>query len=274
MSRFFAITGAVIDRIKVNTAQRVVREERAYWIKKRRPPADPLLRVANVFFRMAGAPMRTIPNLHAWQQWEVDSFHGLHGADGFRAFAEGRRGVGIEEMPGINLTVPLDDGTITPAMTTAAGKELRRAHAWHCEQIRSLWSHGDPHAGNFLYDAAAGRARIIDFEVMHDPSLPAEIRHADDVLVFLQDIAGRIPADRWLPCAVAFLAGYGEPAIVARVVPQLRLPAFGLSWLWWMVRATFLPPGELTRRLGALHGALYSSQLLGPSALPLLAGEA
>ena len=36
--------------------------------------------------------------------------------------------------------------------------------------------HGDPHAGNFMYDAESNRARLIDFEVMHHLSLPADER--------------------------------------------------------------------------------------------------
>jgi hypothetical protein len=94
---------------------------------------------------------------------------------------------------------------------------------------------------------------LIDFEVMHDPTLSEEERHADDVLVFLQDMAGRIAAERWLPCAEAFLAAYDRPEILARLQPALRrLPAWGFARLWWAVRTTFLPRAELCRRFRAL----------------------
>jgi hypothetical protein len=52
--------------------------------------------------------------------------------------------------------------------------------------------HGDPHMDNVIYDHATDRALLIDFEVIHDKSVPAGARHADDLLVFLQDLMGRV----------------------------------------------------------------------------------
>ena len=41
--------------------------------------------------------------------------------------------------------------------------------------------------------------------------MPAEERHADDLLVFIQDMVGRISGDLWMPRArSAFLKAYGE----------------------------------------------------------------
>jgi hypothetical protein len=105
-----------------------------------------------------------------------------------------------------------------------------------------------------VYHEATDRARIIDFEVMHDPSLPEEERHADDVLVFLQDMVGRISGEKWLPCAEAFLAGYDRPEIVERLKPLLAAPGVGFGRLWWRVRTTFMAVGEVRRRFGALEG--------------------
>jgi hypothetical protein len=243
---------ALTERIKINAVSREVRDGRVFWMKRRRAFARPVLASANLFFRIARAPLQTIPDPAAWQRWEVACFLGLHG-EHLHAFAEGPRTVGTEEMPGSNLTVPLDCDALTPAMAAAAGRELRRAHAWHCPALRGKWSHGDAHIGNFIYDPARDEARIIDFEVAHDAALSADARHADDVLVFLQDMVGRISAERWLPCARAFLRGYGRPEIAALVAPQLSVPRGFFARLWWRVRTGFLPRAELDRRLTALR---------------------
>ncbi len=253
MNHLDSLSSSFVERIKVNRVWREVRDGRVFWLKRRRRSALPLLRGANLFFRLAAAPMQTLTDSIEWQRWEVNVFRGLHGADGFMAFTDGKRTIGAEEMPGINVTIPLDRGELTPEISEAVGRELRRVHEWYCPEFDAPWSHSDPHAGNFIYNPETNRARIIDFEAMHLPEAPAEQRHADDVLIFLQDVVGRIRADKWLPCAEAFLAGYDCPEIVESVRPLLKIPPRGASRLWWRVRTSFLPIQELERRLRALE---------------------
>jgi hypothetical protein len=90
---------------------------------------------------------------------------------------------------------------------------------------------------------------------MHDAAVPAEDRHADDLLTFLQDVIGRVSADAWLTLAAAFLNGYDRREIVARLGPRLILPR-GIPRLWWAVRTTYLPGAELALRLELLRDAL------------------
>jgi hypothetical protein len=178
----------------------------------------------------------------------------LHGAE-YQAFTDGPRTVAAEEVPGMNLSQHLDAATLTPRMLAAAARELRRAHEAECGTFRGPWSHGDPHAGNFVYDASADRARLIDFEVMHHPTIPANERHADDLLVFLQDMVGRTPTEHWLLNARAFLHAYGRPEIVALMRERFVVPN-GLPRLWWAVRTTYLATDELERRVRALRESL------------------
>ena len=254
MSRFLTAAGALVDRIKINAVSREIRDGRPLWIKRRRAVARPIMACANRFFRAVGNPVRALDDCAAWQRWEVECFLALHG-DRFRAFADGPRAVAAEEMPGVNLSHHLDTGTLTPPMLAAAAGELRRAHARTCADFGGPWSHGDPHAGNFIYEAAENRARLIDFEVQHERTLTADERHSDDVLVFLQDMVGRISRDLWLPSAQAFLAAYERPEIVARVRARLLAPR-GIARVWWAVRTTYLAPAELERRLAELRAAL------------------
>jgi Ser/Thr protein kinase RdoA (MazF antagonist) len=140
-------------------------------------------------------------------------------------------------------------------MLQAAARELRRAHMAESEYFRGPWSHGDPHSGNFVYEPEADRARLIDFEVMHHPNISADERHADDLLVLLQDMAGRIAAEQWLPNAQAFLRGYDRAEIVALLRAKLVVPR-GLGRIWWAVRTTYLGSAELERRVRALRESI------------------
>lgn len=254
MSHFLTAAGSLVDRIKVNALFREIRDGRPMWIKRRHWMAGPILASANAFFRAAGNPVRALNDFDAWQRWEVECFLALHG-DRFLAYADGPRAVAAEEVPGVNLSHHFSAGTLTPAMLAAAAVEMRRAHARPCAHFGAAWSHGDPHAGNFVYEEAGNRARLIDFEVQHHATLSADERHADDLLVFLQDMVGRIAPERWLPCARGFLAVYERPEIVARLRGRLVAPR-GIARVWWAVRTTYLAPAELARRLAELRASL------------------
>lgn len=248
MGKLSQLASAFTEGVKVNRAWRELRDGRAVWFKRRRPLGGPILAGANAFFRFAGAPVRALATASEWQRWEIACFEALHGADGFRAFAEGPDGVGAEEMPGVNLTRFLDGGTMTPPMAAAAGRELRRVHALASEFFRGGWSHGDAHAGNFVYHPETERARLIDFELRHHPGLSTEARQHDDVLGFLLDMVGRIARERWRPCAIAFLDAYACDRTRAEITAPTAIARQGLSSLWLRVRTTFLNRVELERR--------------------------
>ena len=253
MSYFCSALGRLVDGIKINSVSREVRNGRTLWVKRRRRTAGLITAGANCFFRLSGQPVRALQNL-SWQRWEVDCFHSLHGAT-FRAFADGNDGIAVDEVPGEDLSRCLDRGALNPRMTESAGRELRRAHAWKCSTFGAAWSHGDPHAGNFVYDPITDETRLIDFEVMHDPALPATERHAEDLLAFLQDMAGRLPRKQWLPSAQAFLAGYARREIIERLGEKLFVPG-GLARVWWAVRTSYMSFGELQSRMQTLRESL------------------
>ncbi|HEV7401771.1 MAG TPA: hypothetical protein VGO11_02550 [Chthoniobacteraceae bacterium] len=257
------------EGVKVNSMRREAHAGRSFWVKKRRLTAEVILRVANGFFAVAGAPLRAILPTSAWQQWEVECFIGLHGGEGFTAHVEGARAMSAEVLPGISLTDYLDTGRLTPSLAAAAGRELRRAHAWHSPGLGALWSHGDAHAGNFVLEEHELRARIIDFELTHLATLPANVRHADDVAGFLLDLVGRIAADRWLPCAIAFLEAYDRPEIVGALPGRLAWQRGGLcALLWRRVQTGFLARCEYERRMAQLLAAeIFQPPAAQPSEL-------
>src|SRR5262249_3572137 len=154
------------ERIKVNTVRRETRDGKIFWIKRRRGSAALTLALANRFFRVAGNPVRALAEAGEGQRWGVEWFQPVHG-DRYVGVASEENGVALEEMPGVSLASFLDHGRLTPAMAAAAGRELRRCHAMESPGFGGPWSHGDPHAGNFLYSAEEDRARLIDFELVH-----------------------------------------------------------------------------------------------------------
>jgi hypothetical protein len=98
-------------------------------------------------------------------------------------------------------------------------------------------------------------ARLIDFELFHEKSLPAKSRHADDLLVFLLDILAIVASRQWLPFALYFLNAYGNKRVIAALENQLALPN-GMAWIWWGVRTSFANPAKVKRRLEKLRDVI------------------
>ena len=253
MQRIIRRTGAIIDAVRINTQTRETRDGRAFLVKRRNRASGFVMRVARVFFRLANNPSRVLVDTAEWQRREVGCFKLVNGG-AFRAFADDGA-VFVEVLPGKSLSEHLDAGTLTPAMLAAAARELRRAHALRSEVFDRPWSHGDPHLGNFIYDETEDRARMVDFELMHERSLCAEDRHADDLLVLLLDMAGRIARKGWLPCALAFVTNYGRDEVLERLRLRLRVPS-GWKRVWWAVRTSYMATDELEERLAELRTAM------------------
>ena len=103
-----------------------------------------------------------------------------------------------------------------------------------------------------IYDEKTGRARLIDFEIVHDKSLPAKSRQADDLLVFLLDLIAVAPNPQWLTLSLSFLNAYGNTAVICELEDELALPN-GMAWIWWGVRTSFANPAKVKRRLEKLR---------------------
>jgi hypothetical protein len=216
-------------------------------IKRRNVYGEQLADLANLYFRMSGIPIRFWSKAEEWQRWEANCFRMLNG-DRFHVSTSGTRTVCLEKLPGKNLWEYLNEGTLTRRMLEAAGTELRRAHQFWSNEFHGLWSHGDSTATNVIYDHTTGQARLIDFEIVHDRSLPAKARHADDLLVFLLDIIAIASSRQWLPFALSFLNAYGDPVVIAELTDHLAVPA-GIAWIWWGVRTSFSNPAKVKQRL-------------------------
>lgn len=244
----------LVDSLKINSVSEQMRRGRRLIEKRRTVYSEPLAELANAYFRMAGIPIRFWAKTQDWQRWEVKSFNLLHG-DQFHARASGANVVLADKLPGRSLTDHLNEGTLKREMMEAAGRELRRAHQLWSDEFRGPWSHGDAGTNNVLYDEKSGRARLIDFEIVHQKSLGTKSRHADDLLVFVLDLLALAPNRQWLTLVLAFLNAYDDALVLAQLKKELAIPT-GLAWIWWGVRTSFANPAKVKRRLQKIAGVL------------------
>src|SRR5438874_1327623 len=244
----------LVEAIAINTISEKVRRNRVVVVKRRNLHAEQLADLTNLYFRVADIPIRFWSKVEEWQRWEVGCYEMLNG-DRYRAYASGTRCVIAEKLPGESLWVHLNRGTLTRRILRAAGAEFRRAHKFWSDYFRGCWSHGDGTTQNVIYNPSSNRARLIDFEIVHEKSLARAARQADDLLVFLFDMVGIVPSRQWLPFSTTFLEAYSDVKVIAQLRKQLDLPG-GLAWIWWGVRTNFTNPGKVKQRLASLSRAI------------------
>jgi hypothetical protein len=244
----------LVEALAINSITEKTRRGRRVIVKRRNLHSQQLADLTNLYFRMADIPIRFWSKVEEWQRWEVDCFEMLNG-DRYRAYASGKRCVIAEKLPGESLWIHLNRGTLTRRMLQAAGAEFRRAHRFWSDYFHGCWSHGDGTTQNVIYNPSRNRARLIDFEIVHEKSLARATRQADDLLVFLLDMVGIVPSRQWLPFSTTFLEAYGDGEVIAQLRKQLDLPG-GLAWIWWGVRTNFTNPGNVKQRLRNLSRAI------------------
>jgi hypothetical protein len=248
-----------VESLKINSITEKVRRNRRVVIKRRNIYGERAADLINFYFRAAGISIRYLSDVREWRRWEARCFQMLNG-DRFRAKVTDSRTVTLDKLPGDNLWEHMNRGTLNPRMLKAAGSEYRRAHRVKSEEFRGGWSHGDASMTNVVYNEKTGRARLIDFEIRHEKSLPATARHADDLLVFLLDMLARVPNRQWLPFAICFLRAYNNTAVMRELKKRLVVPT-GLALVWWNVRTNFSGSAKVNRRFQALRRAIGKLEL-------------
>jgi hypothetical protein len=244
----------LVEALAINSITEKTRRGRRVIVKRRNLHSEQLADLTNLYFHMAEIPIRFWSKVEEWQRWEVGCFEMLNG-DRYRAYASGTRCVIAEKLPGESLWEHLNRGTLTRRMLQAAAAEFRRAHQFWSDHFQGRWSHGDGTSLNVIYDSSNNRARLIDFEIVHEKSLATSARQADDLLVFLLDMVGTVPNRQWLPFSTTFLEAYGDREVIAKLRKQLDLPG-GLAWIWWGVRTNFTNPAKVKQRLANLSRAI------------------
>ena len=247
-------TATFVDSLKISSTSEKVRRGRRVVIKQRQVYSQQLADLANLYFRMSSIPIRFWSKTKDWQRWEVKCFQMLNG-DRFRARTSGAKTICVDKLPGESLWEHMNRGTLTRQMLEAAAREYCRAHQLWSDEFAGPLSHGDASMANVMYNEKTGRARLIDFELIHEKSLPAKSRQADDLLVFLLDILAIVPGRQWLPFTLYFLNAYENARVIATLENQLALPR-GMAWIWWGVRTSFANPAKVKRRLAKLRDVI------------------
>jgi hypothetical protein len=256
---FRQFAAAAVDFLKINSIEEKFRHGKPVIIKTRNAPSEQIAESANLFFRLAEIPIRFWSKTEDWQRWEVECFQMLNG-DCFHAFTLRSNAVCVDKVPGRSLWDHMVKRTLTRQMVKAAATEFRRAHEFWTEEFQGPWSHADATMTNVIYDDKSDRARLIDFEIVHEKSLSATARHADDLIVFLLDLVAKGPRRQWLPLAVSFVEAYGDQDVLAELKEHLIVPT-GLARIWWNVRTSFANAAKVKRRIELLRSALDALQV-------------
>jgi len=251
-----------VDSLKLSSVSEKVRRGRRVVLKRRQIYGDQLADLANLYFRMSNIPIRFWSKADDWKRWEEKCFQMLNGGR-FRVYPSGAKTVCTAKLPGESLWGRMNRRILTRQMLEAAGRELFRAHQYWSDEFGSWLSQGDATMTNVIYNEKTGRARLIDFEIIHHKSLPATTRHADDLLVFLLDILAIAPGRKWLPFALCFLNAHGDVDVIAELKNQLAVPN-GLAWIWWGVRTSFAKPAKVKQRLAKLRKAIDQLAFIAP----------
>ena len=114
-----------VDSLKINSISEAVRRGRRVVIKRRHGYSEQLTGLANLYFRIAGLPIRFWTKKEDWQRWELNCFKMLNG-DRFRASRVCNNAICIDHLPGENLWEHLNRQTLNRRMVEAAGLEFRR----------------------------------------------------------------------------------------------------------------------------------------------------
>jgi hypothetical protein len=248
-----------VESLKINSISEKRRRGRVVVIKRRNIYGETGADLINFYFRLADIPIRYLSNVRDWRRWEASCFQMLNG-DCFRAKVTDARTVCLDKLPGPSLWDHMKQGTLNKRMLEAAGREYYRAHQFWRDEFDGPWSHGDASMPNVIYDEKTRRARLIDFEIMHEKSLPATARHADDLLIFLLDMVDTVPTRQWLPFTLCFVKAYADREVIEELRKRLVIPN-GLALIWWNVRTNFAKSAKVKRRLGALRNAIGKLRL-------------
>jgi hypothetical protein len=181
--------GIWIYHIKLARVRRVSSNNGAYFIKKRYARSRLLIATTNPLLRATHSTLWGLPE-REWLDWEMQL---APLALGCTARVRGRTLI-LPALPGVRLSDYLancNDLELKRRAVQCAARELYRLHQMdaRCPSgVTSgeprLFSHGDAHFRNVLYDAGVEQAIWFDFEAIHATPMTASRRHADDWRAF------------------------------------------------------------------------------------------
>jgi hypothetical protein len=240
----------LMNRVRVNQIQQSVQDGLPVFVKRRRAGGSFVIWFANRFLALARSGICMFVRTDAWVDWEVHCARLL-----YPERAAVKKGLGpsvvVPKVDGISLRELLHRGEASADAFVAAARELRRVHQIPCSYYQEAWSHGDLHLDNMMYDQAAGRAVLIDFDTRHEFRLGRTQRHADDLKVMLLELIG-LPNEQWREPATALVEEYRDPTVLDELDRQLVVPR-GFAKILWHVRTSGSSTRQVEQRLESIR---------------------
>jgi hypothetical protein len=192
------------------------------WRKRRLRRAALLIPPGNAVLAALGSGCHMVGP--GWAAHEKNLFRIAHPEQPPPVLTDGRT-LWLPHLPGESLRV-----VASFSATDSAFSELAHFHRLGDHAI-----HGDPHAGNFLYDAADGLSRIIDFETTATPGLTPAQGRARDFAILALDLWKTFGSSRSSFLPDSWLAAYGMDENFCPVEELLRAPGPGLAAYWTLL---------------------------------------
>ena len=243
-----------MNRVRVNRMQWTIRDGVPVVVKRRRFGGSPVVWFGNRFLALADSGIWMFVRAREWMAWESHCARLLYPDRSAVTLGPGHA-VNMPESPGVSLRQMLQSGESTLKAFVAAARELRRTHQIQCSVFKAAWSHGDLHLDNILYDSAADRAVLIDFDTRHELTIKATQRHSDDLKVVLLELLA-MPEEQWLRPATAFLEEYGDSLVLDELSRQLFVPR-GFAKILWYTRTNCCSIRRFEPRLRSLREIIH-----------------
>jgi len=244
----------MMNRVRVNQIQQHIEDGVPMFLKRRRTGGNIMIWFGNRFLALAGSGICMFVRADEWMDWEVHCARLLYPDRPDAKIGPGHV-VRIPEVCGISLRHLLHGNQMHVSAFLAAARELRRVHRLQCRIYKAEWSHGDLHLDNILYDSAADRAVLIDFDTRHELTINATQRHSDDLKVILLELIA-MPAEEWRQPATAFLKEYAESSVLYQLSRQLFVPR-GFARILWYTRTNCASIRRLEPRLQTLREIIH-----------------
>jgi hypothetical protein len=243
----------LMNRVRVNQIRQSVQDGMPVFVKRRRAGGSIVIWFGNRFLALARSGICMFVRTGEWVDWEVHCARLLYPERPAAKIGPGPSVI-VPKVCGISLRQWLQQNEAGVDAFVAAARELRRVHQISCSRYQAAWSHGDLHLDNIVYDSAADRAVLIDFDTRHEFRISPTQRHGDDLKVMLLELMG-LPDDQWRPPATALLEEYGEASVLDELGRQLFVPR-GFAKILWHVRTNGASTRQLEPRLQSLRTLL------------------
>ncbi len=190
--------GKALGAFPFSKIEKIVRDDKVYLLKWRPSIAGLILPMANWLLRRRIVPARMLYG-EEWFQWETFMYSELYHQSTIKISAHR---FGIPYISSQNLRAILQNCDTAreekiksiALASTALAKFHQTSITDHSGQYYTL-SHGDATVENVIIDSNRTNAYWIDFDTIHEPEIPSNLRHTDDLRAFLYTTASVLPMD-------------------------------------------------------------------------------